>query len=160
MNDAVILERAIRLANIEMKTVALQWRRVKTKEPEDETFIFRWWADLQFFILSLWRLRRTVKIALNVSDTNISDSIGVGIKEFDKAVPDLKKLRDVAEHIDEYAVDNPKRHVPSVDRKQLEVGSWNGTIYEWLEVKLNVDDAKIAAEKLFKTLQTKRIFLI
>ncbi len=153
MDDAVTLERSIRLANHAMWTVMLQWRRIGTKEPEDNRFVFRWWADLQFFILSLNRLRTSVKIALNVSDPKISASIAAAIEEFDKAIPDLKKLRDIGEHIDAYSVDDPKRHKLDIDRKQLEVGSWNGAVYEWLGVKLNVDDARIAAEKLFKTLQ-------
>lgn len=152
MNDAVILERSKRLANHAMWTVALQYRRIRNNEPEDSKFMLRWWADLQFFILSLYRLRTAVKIALNVSDTKISTTIAAAIEQFDKAIPDLKKLRDIGEHIDAYAVDNPKRHRPEVDRRQLEVGSWNGTVYEWLGVKLNVDEANTAAQKLFKTL--------
>jgi hypothetical protein len=136
MNDTVILERTVRLANVEMKTVALQWRRTRAVEPEDAYFHLRWWADLQFFILSLYRLRTSVRIAHNVSDTKIRHSISEAINEFDKALPNLKTLRDIGEHQNEYAVDNPKRHVKTVDRKQLEVGSWNGTEYEWLGVRL------------------------
>ncbi|AIC17178.1 hypothetical protein [Nitrososphaera viennensis] len=152
MNDAVILERSKRLANHAIWTVTLQYRRMRTNEPEDSKFMLRWWADLQFFILSLHRLRTAVKIALNVSDITISTRMAVAIEEFDKAIPDLKKLRDIGEHIDAYAVDNPKRHRPEVNRRQLEVGSWNGTVYEWLGIKLNVDEANTAAQKLFKTL--------
>jgi hypothetical protein len=152
MNDAVILERSKRLANHAIWTVMLQWRRIRSSEPEDSEFMLRWWADLQFFIVSLYRLLTAVKIALNVSDSKISSSIKDGIREFDKAIPDLKKLRDIGEHIDAYAIDDPKRHKLEVGRKQLEVGSWDGTTYEWLGVKLKVDDAKLAANELFKTL--------
>ena len=151
MSDAVIIERAHSLANHAMWTVALQYRRIRATEPEDGKFLFRWWADLQFLILALYRLRTTVKIARNIP--SISNSIDAALAKFDKALPDLKKLRDIGEHMEEYAVDNPKRHVPSVDRKQLQVGSWDGTVYEWLGVKLNVNEAKSAAEELFKTLQ-------
>lgn len=152
MNDAVILERCKRLANHAMWTVKLQWRRVRGKEPEDSEFVFRWWADLQFFILSLYRLRTAAKIALNVSDKEISSRIATAIKEFDRQVPELKKLRDIGEHIDSYAIDSPKRQRKDIDRKQLEVGSWDGAVYKWLGTSLNVDDAKNAAVSLFMTL--------
>lgn len=156
MNDAVIVERTVRLANIEMKTVALQLRRIRGKEPEDHDFIFRRWADLQFFIISLYRLRTTATVGYNVSNTKIRYSIIGAVKEFDRAVPELKKLRNIGEHQNEYAVDSPKRKVKTVDRKQLEVGSWNDTEYNWLGVTLNIDEAYNAAGKLFTSLQRVR----
>jgi hypothetical protein len=154
MDDAVILERAIRLANIEMKTVALQLRRIRGIEPEDDDFVFRRLADIRFFIISLNRLRTTATIGYNVSDTKIRCSIIGAVGEFDKALPDLKKLRNIGEHQNEYAVDSPDRRVKTVDRKQLEVDSWSGTEYNWLGARLNFDDAYNAAGKLFTTLQS------
>jgi hypothetical protein len=156
MNDAVIVARTVRLANIEMKTVALQLRRIRGKEPEDHDFVFRRWADLQFFIISLYRLRTTATIGYNVSDAKIRYSIIGAVKEFDKALPDLKKLRNIGEHQNEYAVDSPKRKVKTVDRKQLEVGSGSDTEYNWLGVILNIDEAYNAAGKLFTSLQRVR----
>jgi hypothetical protein len=129
MNDAVILDRAVRLANVQMKTVALQRRRIRAVEPEDVYFALRWWADMQFFILSLNRLGTCANIACNVSDTKIRQSVLRAINKFYKALPKLKMLRDIGEHHNEYAVDNPKRPVKTVDRKQLEVVSWDGTVY-------------------------------
>ncbi|MGA9760972.1 MAG: hypothetical protein WBQ14_00910 [Gaiellaceae bacterium] len=91
-----------------MLTIALQARRLGSKEPEDGTFIFRWWADL---------------------------------------------------HIDSYAIDHPKRHHTEVDRRQLQVGTWDGEIFTWLADKnklplqLNVNDAKAAAERLYSAVR-------
>lgn len=157
MNDAVILERAIRLSNYAIKTVMLQHRRIRTTEPEDSTFLFRRWSDLQFFIVTLEWLHASAKIAIKVSNTNIASGMVVAINEFEKAVPGLRKLRNVGEHLDEYAVDAGKD--PTVSRRQLEVGQWHDPVFNWLEVTLNIDDAKVAAETLFKTLQTMRKFL-
>lgn len=56
--DAAALERAKSLANWACYTIALQRRRLQSGEPEDETFIFRWWADLEFLVVTLRRLRR------------------------------------------------------------------------------------------------------
>jgi hypothetical protein len=69
MDDAVILMRAIRLANIGMKTVALQLRRTRGVKPEDDDFVFRRLVDIRFYIISLNRLRTTSTIGYNVSNT-------------------------------------------------------------------------------------------
>jgi hypothetical protein len=49
-----------------MFTVALQRRRTRSNEPEDEGFVMRWWADLHFFIVALRRLRRAAELASRV----------------------------------------------------------------------------------------------
>jgi hypothetical protein len=49
-----------------MFTVALQRRRIRSKEPEDDVFVMRWWADLQFYIVALRRLRRAAELASRV----------------------------------------------------------------------------------------------
>src|SRR5579859_2833960 len=54
-SDAAILERAKSLSNEACFTVSLQHRRLRTTEPEDQVFVFRWWADLQFLIVALRR---------------------------------------------------------------------------------------------------------
>lgn len=58
-----MLERARSLANEATFTVALQRRRVRSKEPEDDAFVVRWWADRQLFIVALRRLRRAAEFA-------------------------------------------------------------------------------------------------
>jgi hypothetical protein len=92
-----------------MKTVALQLRRIRGLEPEDDDFVFRRLVDIRFFIIGLNRLRTTATIGYNVSDTKILCSIIGTIKEFDKALPGLKKLWNIGEHQNEYADDNPDR---------------------------------------------------
>lgn len=59
-------ERAFSLANEAMYTVAPQVGRLGSSEPEDQVFIFRWCADLQFLIVALRRLRRAASLALQV----------------------------------------------------------------------------------------------
>jgi hypothetical protein len=73
----------------------------------------------------------------------ISDEIQKVIKAFDAKLPMLKNMRDVAEHIDDYAVD--KGRVKSFSRKALEVGAIGSTIFEWLGYKLDADKALKAA---------------
>ena len=143
--DAAILERAYSLIDEAMHTVALQRRRVRSTEPEDEEFVFRHWADLQFFVVALRRLRRAAELASNVAISK--NNIKIAISKFDKDTPCLKVMRNVGEHIDTYALDDEKRHHKNISRRALQVGSWDGTTWEWLDMKLNVDDAfQFAAE--------------
>jgi hypothetical protein len=156
-SQAAIRERAFSLANEAMFTVALQIRRLDSKEPEDESFIFRWWADLQFLIVVLRRLRRVAQLAAEADDA--SHSVHSAIEVFDAELPGLTTMRNVGEHIDAYALDDPKRHHPYVDRRQLQVGRWDGRTYTWLQdkseqpLRLNVDEAKAAAERLYTTIR-------
>jgi hypothetical protein len=63
-------------------------------------------------------------------------------------------MRNVGEHIDDYAVDSPKRQHKEVRRQDLQVGTWDGTTYEWLGDSLNIDTAHEAAYALFVAVST------
>lgn len=138
--------------DLELNAAALQRRRLASSEPEDDEFLFRWWADLQFFIVALSRLRRYAEIALDVS--SVRDELQDALATFDCAVPDLRKMRNVGEHGDAYAVNSSKRHMKSIDARQLESGMWNGKTYVWLNGQLDVDAALNAAEELFGAVKT------
>lgn len=153
MDNKAVLERAFNLANEYMHTIDLQYQRIKRKEPEDAKFVMRWWVDLQFLILALSRFRKSVSIASKIIP--ISQDVKTALKIFDVAIPDLRKLRDVGEHLDVFAIDDPNRNkkYKNISRTQLQVGSWDGVVYEWLDVKFNVKEARNEAIKLYKTLQ-------
>lgn len=148
-SDAATLERARSLATEAIYTVALQCRRLRSTEPEDDAFVFRWWADLQFLIVALRRLRRTAELAARIPTT--ADAMKLAVQTFDAALPRLPQTRNVGEHVDDYAVDAPRRHHKNVDRRQLQVGSFDGTTYHWLGGVLNIDDALSASEALYRT---------
>ncbi len=50
--EAAVSERSLSLMNEAMFTVDLQVRRARGREPEDDAFVMRWWADLQFLIVA------------------------------------------------------------------------------------------------------------
>lgn len=148
--DAILM-RARRLCSEACCTVALQCRRLRSTEPEDSSFVFRWWADLQFLIVALRRLRRSAEIAMRVPE--FSTEVRAAIDEFDRSLPGLTKMRNVGEHVDDYAANDPKRRDLSVDSWQLQAGSFDGTVYVWLGESLNIDTALAAAEKLFERIK-------
>ena len=143
-SDGAILERAFSLANEAMFTVALQRRRVTSTEPEDDTFVFRWWADLQFLVVALRRLRRAAELGRRVPAG--AKDLSAALKAFDVALPMLPLMRNVGEHIDDYALDNGRHK--DISRRSLQVGAWDGATYTWLGASLNVENARAAAETL------------
>lgn len=149
--------RARRLANISLWTVQLQCRRLRAKEPEDSEFLFRRWTDFQFLIIALTRLRRAAVLAARVSSINAD--IQVAITAFDLALPSLKRMRDVAEHFDEYAVDEGRRQ--DIRRRSLEVAIVGEDTLTWLDdgsseplsLTLNIDEAFRAGSALFRAIR-------
>jgi len=151
-SPAATYERARRLANIAVWTAQLQRRRLATDEPEDSEFLFRRWADFQFFIVALTRVRRAAVLAAKVP--SITNDMQKAVKEFDAALPMLKNMRDIAEHFDDYALD--KGRIKAVRRQALEVGVIGPTIFQWLGNELNADTALKAAQRLFRKIQRPR----
>lgn len=148
-SGAATYERARRLANLAMWTVSLQRRRLKTNEPEDGEFLFRRWADFQFLIMALMRLRRAGSLAAKVP--TIKAEIQTANANFDAALPILKHMRDIAEHFDDYAMDRGRDS--SISRESLEVGVVGDSVLQWLDHELNADVALAAAKQLFKDIQ-------
>jgi hypothetical protein len=145
-------ERARRLTNLAIWTVSLQCRRLRANEPEDGVFAFRRLADFDFLIVALSRLRRAATIAAAIP--GVRQDLTDAIAQFDLALPDLKKLRDVAEHIDEYALDSGR--VRSVVRQELEVStlSDDGTTLSWLGCSISSSEALRASQALFAAIQS------
>jgi hypothetical protein len=148
-DNAATYERARRLANQALWTVDLQSRRLNSVEREDDKFILRKWSDFHFLIVALTRLRRAAELAAKVPA--IREQVRGALKIFDAALPHLKKMRDVAEHIDDYAVDSGKDG--SISRKNLEDGNTNGEIWQWLGFELNASEALSASIGLFEVLK-------
>jgi hypothetical protein len=142
-------ERARRLANQAVWTISLQRRRLLTGEPEDREFMFRKLADYQFLIFALIRLRRTAELAGRV--LFVADAMKSALVKFDDALPHLRAMRNVIEHIDDYSLDQGRDR--KVSRRSLEVGVYNDTVIHWLGHELNADVAVQAAQALFKEMQ-------
>jgi hypothetical protein len=149
--SAATYERARRLANASMFAVDLQVRRLQSAEPEDGRFVFREWFDFDSLVVALTRLRRAAVLAANIPE--IEPPMKGALKEFDSSLPALKRLRDVAEHFDDYAVDKGRNR--AVGRKDLEVSDidLDGPTLSWLGVQLNASAARDAAAQLFSAIR-------
>jgi hypothetical protein len=87
----------------------------------------------------------------------LSAEVKAALDEFDKSLPGLTKMRNVGEHVDAYAVNDPKRRAVSVDSGQLQAGCFDGTVYDWLGESLNIDTALSSAEKLYARIKQLKI---
>jgi|GEM_PF-1613127 hypothetical protein len=155
-----ILERAVRLGSDSLWGMGVQIRRVRGSEPEDDEWWARTWMDLQFLIVVLWRMRQSGVLALSAgTDT---ERLQEALAHFDTQLPDLKRMRDVAQHFDEYAVDGPgRRHArpgrsDKVGRRMLEVGSWDSSQFRWLDGSINFAIADRASRELYSIIVTVR----
>lgn len=141
-----------------MYTVALQHRRLRTREPEDDVFYFRWQADSQFLVTALSHLRVAAELTSQVSE--IAEVVNAALFEFDRRLLGLKKMRNVGEHFDDYLLGKGRSH-KDVLRGALQVASFDGFVFSWLGANLNIDDALDAAQSLFteisKAIATRQV---
>ena len=141
MNSKERLEMARGLALDAVLSVDLQKRRVYDETP-DPFYAGRWWADVQFLIIALRRLRLAAEFGAKADS-----SIKRAVKDFRKNIPDLDRFRNVGEHMDHYAAGFGKDQ--TVDRRQVLEGSLDVPVYRWLDRELNIDHARDEAEKLW-----------
>lgn len=144
------------MVDFEMGAAKLQRRRLQSAEPADEAFMLRYWADLQFLVVSLSRFRHAA--ALIEQSKYATADIVSALAAFDAATPSLRTMRNIGEHAHDYAVNSASRHDPTIDSAQLEVGSWDGRMYGWLKRAdgqfhtLDVDAALSAAKRVDEAL--------
>jgi hypothetical protein len=155
-----LLTRAARLANDNLTAIDLQIRRIRNPDETDDNWPFIVWLDFQFLVISLARIRRAANIAKAVHA--VHDCVQDALTDFDREVPDVLTMRNVAEHIDEYSQDLPTRRqrradgVKLIGRRSLEVGSWSSDHFTWLGFTIKFDDALAAAVKLYCAIKESR----
>jgi len=128
----------------------VQHRRVTAPVGEPGEQVWRQEIDLHFLLVALIRLRRSVDLATRVP--RLQTSLRDRLAEFDKELPSLALLRNVAEHFDDYTVNEGRRS--EIKRHQLQVWSLgaddDGLVWRWLGVEFNVEVAHRAATKLYR----------
>lgn len=143
--DAALLVRAKSLCNEAMFAVDLQHERLKNKTVADDVQFFHKWADIQFLIVALRRLRRAASIAGRVA--SCKPNVDTALAAFDAALPHLRTMRNVGEHIDDYANDSKARR-EKVARGELQVVQWDDSHVRWLGGELDFGVALDTASRL------------
>ena len=155
LNDAAIMERAKSMAIDWMCAISLQHDRIVNPRPQDQSFnpfgqnILNE-TDVHFLVIALRRLR-TIATTLEHVPQHWS-TIRPAIDEFDNKLPWLNRLRDVFEHLEDYAVDSTSRR-SSTSRCELQVWSSNEDGMNWLGYNVNWEKAYEAAKDLYATVK-------
>lgn len=143
--DYVKLERAKSLATEAISTIALQCRRFKSQEPEDGTFLFRREVDIRFLILAMHQLYKVAELA-NEDSSNVNN-IQSFIHAYDREYPNLRFVRNVIMHIDEYIVGKGKN--PEYSKDKILVSSIKDTKFDWLGQTYDVDVVLKSSESFY-----------
>lgn len=156
-----VIDRAVRLGSNALYAIDLQIRRIASSEPEDEEFLFRPWMDIQYLIYTFWRMRLAGRAAARKASDD--PSLVAAVAAFDRQIPHLKAMRDVAQHLDDYILDSSQRRTTRrsgdsrpVGRRQLEVGAWSMDSFHWLGMELRFAESRQAAAELYSSLRAAR----
>jgi len=112
LSEGAVVERAKSMANNWMWAVSLQHDRIVNPRPQDKPFHpfsmqdFNE-ADLHFLVIALRRLRTTATTLEHAPQ--LWETVRYTIDAFDARLPWLKRVRDVFEHLEDYAVDSNLR---------------------------------------------------
>jgi len=156
LSEMSVVERARSLANQWMWAVSLQHDRITTPRSQDKAFhpfgldAFNE-ADVHYLVIALRRLR-TVATTLEHAPQAWS-SVRSAIEVFDTRLPWLKNLRDVFEHVEDYAVDSNLRR-SATSRSELQVWSAGKNGIQWLGYDVDWKEALSAARDLYDAVKT------
>lgn len=156
LSNSAIVERAKSMANDWMWAIDLQLSRIKSPRLQDADYHSFGVnsandADIHFLVISLARLRR---IAVTIEHVPTQwENVHLAINNFDARLPWLKRMRDVFEHLEDYAVDsNLKRS--STSRRELQVWSLTDNGIHWLGFDINWEESRAAAIELHASIKS------
>lgn len=132
-------------SNVAVWAIHLQVQRLLSEKREIEDFVFQPVVDFHFLVTALNRLRKMAGLVSKYA--NISKAI----KQFDEALPDLIKIRNVLEHLDEYRLGEGRNKKVKVSALRTIVLG-NDKI-EWLDYEIEVDQAIRASVLLFQAIK-------
>lgn len=144
------------MANEAGQAASLQASRIRRFSSDSEADPWQLLYDYQFLIGALARFDNAVSIAEHVP--GVTGRVILIRKEFADKVPGLRKMRNVLEHAEDYAVDaqhfgSNRRGRKEVFRQQLQVGAWTPESFEWLGETLNVKAALDAVWEAYAQLK-------
>lgn len=162
LTPAAVVERAKSMATDWMWALSLQYDRIVAPRAQDQRFHpfnvqhFHE-ADVHFFMIALRRLRQ---VATTIEQAPEQwPPVRRAIDDFDRKLPWLKRLRDVFEHLEDYAVDSNLRHTET-SRRELQVWSAKENGLEWLSYRIEWREAVHAAEELYVCVKTAHSLLV
>ncbi len=154
ITDGALIDRMNTEATRWVNAVHMQYRRVSKPLVDADNSgegIWRQEIALHFLLVALTRLRRAVGITTRVSQLQVT--LVNRIIEFDASVPYLSRLRNVAEHFDDYTVGRGREAQVmrfELQRWGMEHDPDGHLIWIWLGERLHISEAYSAAKILYQ----------
>jgi hypothetical protein len=146
-----IYEDARNMANIATWGVELQTCRLRNSIQKDkneiEEFVMQPIIDFHFLVTALCRLRLTAEIVSKICD------LSSAIEVFDKNLPDLRAVRNILEHIDEYRVGKGRNK--NVPKGSFQTFILDDDSVKWVNYEINLEQAINASSDLFRAIKSK-----
>jgi hypothetical protein len=136
--------------------VRTQIERLRTLDMHSPTEHSRRTSDAQFLVIALWRLRMAGEMCAELIDD--SSPILRALDAYDAALPQIKNLRHVLMHYDNYVLGNDKRrnHAPGSERLYgaRDVGSLAPSPdgFGWLGVEYWFEPTEAAAIEIYRVI--------
>lgn len=147
-----VLQRAARLANDAAMAIKMQFDRIDGGPPTgDPNGFWKVLIDVDFLITALWRMQLAGRLTQSALGQRWAP-----LDAFSAALPDLKLMRDVTQHIHEYGTDSDTRHNRAVGRRALEVKSLGKDVFNWLGGTLDFNKAAQASSDLLSAIRRER----
>ena len=143
--ELAIFEDAKNMANIAVWGVELQIKRLQSQKNEISDFVMQPVVDFHFLIVALTRLRQSASLVSKISD------ISTAINTFDSAIPDLRTVRNILEHIDEYRIG--KGNNKSVPKDSFQTILFGKKSIKWVNYEINLESAMKASSDLFTVIK-------
>jgi len=132
-------------ANIAVWAIQLQINRLRSEDNEIPGFVLQPVVDFHFLVTALTRLRKMADLVSKFS--NISEAI----KKFDETLPDLKNIRNVLEHIDEYRLGKGRNK--NVSANALRTILLDPDRIQWLDYEIKTNEALEVSDFLFQAIK-------
>jgi hypothetical protein len=154
--DGAKIERTFQLATDAMWAVDRMRRRLRDQvyPPENSAF----WTDAMFFLIALCWLETAAR---RFGETSAGRSVREARQRFLREVPDLRAMRNVAEHAVDFALDEGRNR--DIDRRGVLVGQLEYPRFEWNLQRpesgrgpyvLDVEAAVCAASRVYEAMKT------
>ena len=159
-SDEVILNRLVNESITWHNAVMTQTRRIEEDQAlladpyaiSDRADPFIIEIDFHFLLVALVRLRRCVKRSGDRVPA-LASVLRDRLAHFDAHVPNLSRLRNIAEHSDEYNLGEGRDtsvEARAIQRWEVDNATDGGVIWDWLDERFDVTAAHDAATRLLR----------
>ncbi|MEX1034407.1 MAG: hypothetical protein WDZ54_00515 [Sneathiella sp.] len=145
LKSIAIYEDSQIFANIAVYSIALQIQRINSDKFEIADFTMQHFVDFHFLITALTQLRNIAETVAEIS------GIRADIQVFDDDLSDLRHIRNVLEHIDEYRLG--RGHNQNIAASSTQTYVFGNNVMHYVGYKIDLDVALKASERLFEAIK-------